>query len=1058
MGLAWLSGLFEAVPGECAELVLANQGQSVYQIVIPDEFPSPSVGESLQQTARLMQTAFKANGFAVPIVSEAQRDTARPSIYLGSTQFAKLQNLQFDRLIGWGYFQKVIGQDVLIAGRDQPSPAKSIQERRPTWDRIGTAKGVVDFLREHLGTRFLYPDLGPYEPIRSATRIDLLQSPAFEFLKLTKVAIPADLNVTKVPLLDYHTSHPARGSFYDLANNRFPLVDSIFGGHTYERAVPREQYADTHPEYFALIGGERTAKGTGNAQYCISNPEVQELFYQDLIHSIDRGFHCVDLGQPDGFRPCQCEECAKLFDTGDDWSEKLWILHRNLAQRVETARPGKLVTMMSYIQTENPPKSFQKFPSNTRILLTGTNEEDIAPWRGHEVPGGYSSYLYNWCPNLGTRYTPMRTPLYVEEQVKRLVKNKFQSIYRDGTGDLFGLEGPVYYTMGRMFDDPDKLQAKVLVHEFCGAAFGKSAPAMLAFYDQLYHGIELYSQYLGTRSPAWTYVNIYGQRRKHLTDPFQFLGFLYTPNLLASLETQLAQAEKTADNEKVKTRLAAVRREFDYLKALAKVVHLHHAFQIQPDLASRERLLQAIDARNAFVDGLFDAKKANPKPTPAWGFVMFPPLGHDAKHLRLGFDGYQEPYANTPVNWDTQAMRLAPLPGARRLLINSLKEPVKLDSPQWAKVAKTPLTRLDSSTGTILQTDIQGQSDATHLYLKFEAELPADPATNDTVEIYLAPLGGRDITYRFTVGHASDSKQDAANGFNSDPLDPRYGRFDPDWNGEWSYASQIDAGKQRWLGLLAIPFKTLDVEAPTAGSFWRGNIARTHVLARDRVDRFIWSAGISTKVLDDRNDFGEIVFDSVTAAGNATSAKRSATPQQELKALRERLYHETFEIPAEWKKLASTRPLPANGWTFRADPLEVGLNEGWQKTDTPADSWIAMPIPSFWAENADVGNYVGFGWHRTAFQLDPSWKGRKVRLLVGSVDEEAWIYLNGQLIHEHSAITEKKSAKELWESPFVANLPPEYLAEGKPNILTIRVHNSLANGGIWRPVLLHALE
>ena len=853
-----------------ADLVIADGSKCEYQIVLPDSVPNPSVEQSLQQTARLMQVAFQANGFEVPVVVEAKRNTTKPGLFLGDTAFARSQKIDVSTIKGWGYVQRVVGRDVIVAGRDQPAPAKSIQERRPTWDRIGTAKGVVDFLRQFVGTRFLYPDLGSYQPITSAAKIDLLNSPAIEFLKMPTIAIPADHNVTKTPLLEFNTTHPARGSFYDIANNRFPLVDSIFGGHTYERAIPREQYADSHPEYFALIGGQRTAKETGNAQYCISNPDVQELFYQDLISTIDRGFDGVDLGQPDGFRACQCESCAKLFETGNDWGEKLWILHRKLAERVEQARPGKQVTMMSYIQTENPPKSFQKFPSNTRILLTGTNEEDIAPWRGHEVPAGFSSYIYNWCPNLGTRYTPMRTPRFVESQARRLAQNKFQSIYRDGAGDLYGLEGPVYYTMGRMFDAPESLQAKLLVQEFCAAAFGKSAPSMLAFYDQLYHGIELYSEYLGTRSPAWVYVNIYGQRRKHLTDPFQFLGFLYTPNLMTSLETQLSQAEKTAETDKVRVRLSQVRREFDYLKALTKVVHLHHAFQIQPDLASRDRLLDAIDARNAFVDSLFDAKGSNPKPTPAWGFVMFPPLGHDAKHLRLAYDGYQEPFANSPMNWDTKAMRSAPLPGAKRLSVSLVAGPITVDSPQWGRspvehVSNVlPDSRKDGHVGNEPHgaTTVRAMADASQLYVRVDAPLPKDNSRQDTIDIYLAPIGQtREITYRFTVGPKADSKQEAANGFNNDPLDPRYGHFDPDWNGEWKYESQLDPEKQCWIAFLVIPFKTLGVDAPTTGSFWRGNIGHTRVAAADRVERSLWSASSSTKVLDDRNDFGELVFE-----------------------------------------------------------------------------------------------------------------------------------------------------------------------------------------------------
>jgi hypothetical protein len=256
----------------------------------------------------------------------------------------------------------------------------------------------------------------------------------------------------------------------------------------------------------------------------------------------------------------------------------------------------------------------------------------------------------------------MRTPGFVEAQVKRLARNHITANFMDGSGNLYGLEGPVYYTMGRMLDDPDNNQARQLVKEFCSAAFGSSAPLMQQFYDKLYHGIEPYSLYLGTHSPAWTYADIYGKSRKLLTDPFQMLGFLYTPDLLTALDTFLMQAEKLTTNAgKVKTRLALVRREFDYLKSLAHIVHLYHAYQIQPDMASRERLLAAIDSRNAMIDAYYDSK-GRPKAISDWAFVIFPPIGHSAKHLRLGYDGYQDPFANTPLNWDTKAVRSTPMP------------------------------------------------------------------------------------------------------------------------------------------------------------------------------------------------------------------------------------------------------------------------------------------------------------------------------------------------------------------------------------------------------------
>jgi hypothetical protein len=77
------------------------------------------------------------------------------------------------------------------------------------------------------------------------------------------------------------------------------------------------------------------------------------------------------------FRSCD----GKSFDT--------------LIDKASVAKPRE-----DYILTAAPPKTFTKFPPNPCIMLTGTNEEDIAPWRSIEVPRGFTGYIYNWCPNL----------------------------------------------------------------------------------------------------------------------------------------------------------------------------------------------------------------------------------------------------------------------------------------------------------------------------------------------------------------------------------------------------------------------------------------------------------------------------------------------------------------------------------------------------------------------------------------------------------------------------------------------------------------------------------
>jgi Domain of unknown function (DUF4838) len=859
-----------SISATAADIILLSEGKSNCQIVVPDKLETRALADCLNQTARLLQTAFKANGGEVSVVTESQRDAAKPALLLGNTKFAQKNGIDVTRLRDWSYVHRAVGRDVVIAGHDHPARGETENKRRPNWDRVGTAKAVVDFARQFMGVRFLYPDLPGYTPVSGAAKIDLLASPAMEFLPMQTITVPESLNVTTTPLLRVNTAHPAGGSFYDLAHNRFPRVDEQFGGHTWERAIPAENFAQ-HPEFFALVSGSRLKPEGGRAQFCLSNAEVQERIYRDLVSHLERGFDSVDLGQPDGFRECQCEKCDALYGTGKDWSEKIWIFNREVAQRVEKSHPGGQITMMSYILTAQPPKTFNQFPANTCIMLTGTNEEDLAPWRGIEVPRGFTGYVYNWCPNLGTRYTPMRTPGYIELQVQRLAAARIQSLYRDGPGQLFGLEGPVYYTMGRMFDDPQNNHAKDLVPEFCEAAFQNKSIAfyMRAFYDELYHAIALYSDHLGTRNDVWTYklLPTDARGRKTVQDPFQLIAFLYTPRLLVAMEGHLVQSEKLATTPKVKTRLALVRTEFDYLKHFAKVVHLHQAWQMAPDQPSLHRLLDAIDARNAFIATLY--AKGHQK---EWNHVLFPFPGHDAKHLQLAHDGYQEPYANTCFNWDTQAMRNAPPPGLKKLTITKTTAKLTLDSPEWQNAAAHELTLLPPLHTLPRQTTIRLLYDEKALHLRAEAEL-GDVTTftaynrdrvltnQEAIDLYLAPNPAQPLFYRFTQGANAASKYEALNGRITDVMDPRHGKDDPTWNGDWTSETRVDAKTKRWHAHIVIPFKTLGVDAPAKGITWKANFGRNHALPRETIDRAIWSSSLTSTRMEDTAVMGEIVFE-----------------------------------------------------------------------------------------------------------------------------------------------------------------------------------------------------
>ncbi|MFA7157989.1 MAG: DUF4838 domain-containing protein, partial [Kiritimatiellia bacterium] len=855
--IAELSVSLTAGNAASGHIVLAASGRSEYQVIIPDAFPDVQIEAWLKHAAQLISDAFKANGFEVPVATEGRRDQSKPGIYLGDTACARANGVDIKKMKGWGYVHKVAGRDLIIAGNDHPSSVKpdpEAQGRQATlfWPRVGTVKGAADFLRQYMGVRFLYPDQMPWATWTTNKIVSLIESPCVEFMKTPVVSVPDKLDAKVTPVLEYNIGYPSRAGFYDIANNLFPLVDIAFGCHTYPRAVPAAKYREKHPEYFALVNGQRTS----SEQYCISNPEFQELLYQDIVKLLDRGYAIADLGQPDGFTACQCDQCRKLFDT-ESWSEKLWILHRNVAARVLKSHPEKKVMLMAYMHTETAPATFSKFPENVIIMLCGTNPEDIEKWKGIEVPGGFTSYLYNWCGNQQPLYTPARTPRFVEEQARRLYAQHVVGINRDGPGALFGTEGPVYYTMYRMFDDPASNRAVDLVSEYCTAAYGRASPAMFTFFDTLYNCIELYSEYLGTRCPGWRYKDYTGRRRQFVGDPFHMTTVLYTPGRLAALEKHLALAEKQADTEKVKTRLALVRREFDYIKAMATVVYLFNAFEVCPDQNIRERLLDAIDTRNAMIDAYY-ADKAQAKIFAAWPYVYFPPPGHDANHLKLKHNLYQGAFKDTCLNWDTKALREAPLPGAEKTKVALAKEAPGIDSPEWKKAGAQALKALPGTTKPLARkTSLRAMYDKENIYFRFECEIPSgmtgaaaverdgDFSKQESLDLIIAPFGNRDKFYRFKVAPAAGAKYDAANGFITDPMDPRVHEDDPTWNGDWKYESRLE--KDKWIAMLAIPFAAMKVPAPEPGAVWMGNAGRCHFEGADAAERSIWSANPGTK-------------------------------------------------------------------------------------------------------------------------------------------------------------------------------------------------------------------
>ena len=837
-------------PGE-----LVINAHSKYQIVYPDRAKNPGTTRHLKLTAELLRQAFKETiGADFPVVRESKRRAGYKNIFLGNTRALKAKGPR--PLYFKNYDFRIWEHEghIYIAGSDRHRFNSSKDSPRHIAYIMGTTRGVVHFLETFLDVRFLYPG-----------------AVGTDFVKKDAVRIPKRYKYKGTPTIK-HAPGRNYDFFYDYAQSNFgPGTLMSHGGHSYYDAVPEEKYAKTNPEYFAMQGtGKLKKRNSSGNHLCISNKAVQELIYKQVLHSLDQGAEITELAQTDGYQPCLCDECAKFGNT-DDQGEKLWILHRSIAERVLKARPGKKVMIISYGPTVNPPKSFKEFPENVMIELCSYTPASFKRWKEIKVPQGFLVYIYNWGSYNMTGHTPKRTPDFAAKQARLFIENKVQGVYRCGFGENFGLEGPTYYVYGKTLEDPSRSTLQ-LVDEFCRRAFKESYTPMKVFYETLFERLAVYSNlsvdgFEGDKKAAPPIPR----------NPRIILSMIYTAEVLDVMEKQLARAESMAKDPKVKKRLELVRIEFDYTKNLAEILSFYTTFRLRPNKANLDVLLNAVEARNRMIASLY-SNKGKMKRIPNWSEI--PLFGNGPKAIFMTNGRLRGPI-EAPLTWNVAHLRkLNIVPGAvkSRMTIKKAKGAVAFEDFNKGAWAIAPWHKLNGiQLGEVSeQTRFKMLYDEKNLYVAVESDLPDDrPHTafgadgpawrEDAIELVLDPAGNRLNYYHMIYNPVANSHYDSAVGFIEDVLDPRYNKADPSWNGNWTYVSKRQNNK--WYSMVTVPFADLKVK-PASGMTWTLNVGREiHIpVGKGRSSKSVrelglWSPSLESLSFHDKDSFGEAVFE-----------------------------------------------------------------------------------------------------------------------------------------------------------------------------------------------------
>ncbi len=617
--------------GIAADLTIADGQKSNYQIVIPDEVPNEAIAGFIRQSAELLRQCIKrASGAGLPVVKESAMATAKPAIFIGGVKALAANGIDQSKFERWENRIDVIGANIFLSGNDADPSGTS--NKRFAFYINGSAKAVTVFLQKFVNTTFVYP-------VESGIAVQPKE----------KIAIPGDFKFREVPVIQYCTNR-AHEMFYSLANNFLPGPwYGTYGGHSHNVAIPQDKYFKTNPEYFALIKGKRTTHAA-RPQYCLSNPKVQELIYQELLEHIDKGYEIVQLGQSDGFRPCECDDCKKLYNV-ESYGEKLWIMHRNMAEKFRKDRPGKMLCIMGYGPTKIPPQTFKEFPDNVMIELAPYSPEILKSWQGYKVKNGFVVYLYNWGEYQAEGFMPKRSLKFLSNQVKDFIAGNVRGIYRCGFGELYGLEGPEYYVWGKLFTDPTQDTGKLL-NEYCLGAFGNAAGTMEKFYRLLDSRLELSIR--DDKEPDWNDPALLDGQDPAMLDPLRIIALRYPPAVTDEMDKLLSQAEKEAGaNKTAQGILPLIRFEFDYLKLTAAGVEAFDQFRAKQSDENSDKLLTAINARNEFIAKLPVQPKTQP---PRVGMINNLRLFGNVPLIQVEDGGRLSAPLFAPFTWDAKWM------------------------------------------------------------------------------------------------------------------------------------------------------------------------------------------------------------------------------------------------------------------------------------------------------------------------------------------------------------------------------------------------------------------
>ncbi len=378
-----------------SQFVLVSGAASPYSIVIPQDASAQD-----RKASQVLQSYLREiSGAQLPVLTDKEPPAAR-EICIGRTN----RGSGTEKLDQDGFMIKTRGTRLLIYG----SHGKS------------TLYGVYHFLENYLGCR-KYTAALKYIPKQRSIILPAISDLQNPLLSFREVYYPDQYDEE---FRDWHKLH---------------TLEDKFGlwGHSYYKLLPSSQYFKVHPEYYALVDGERS-----DSQLCLSNPAVLDIVTQNLKKLIIEQPEQMtwSVSQNDGFGYCTCTHCAEIDNKyGGPQGSVL-----NFANQVAAKFPDKTILTLSYLYSARPPVNL-KPAENVSVMVSSINTDRAKPISTNPRTELFRNDLKGWSDitkslmiwDYVVQFTNYQSPFpnihHLQDNMKFFAENNVSGVFIQGT-------------------------------------------------------------------------------------------------------------------------------------------------------------------------------------------------------------------------------------------------------------------------------------------------------------------------------------------------------------------------------------------------------------------------------------------------------------------------------------------------------------------------------------------------------------------------------------------------------------------------------------------------